>query len=177
MRAFFALALLAAPASAQEVRQTPEGAMRFLDTVAQQGSMFLSYHYASWPLFLLQYKIERIEPVGDCAILMSGKPHAVQLQGWPLYRAGSDQFDYGMKEFSERYQHKPMPVTIDFSKVTSITLTGSTAKSVNDQKTVLVKAGTAMGPIRLTDEALAKRVQYAMTFLKEACDKTVDTGF
>jgi hypothetical protein len=158
------------------VKQTPAGAVRFLDTLAQQGSLLVQYHYNTWPAYMLQYKVDRVTASAECSTVFSGRPHGVALAGWPTYMAGTANFAYGMKEFSERYKHNPLPWTIDWSKATSVTLAGLTAQHANDQQTVLVN-GPFFVPLRLPDQALAKRVQYAMTFLKEACDKTADTGF
>jgi hypothetical protein len=158
------------------VKQTPAGAIRFLDTLAQQGSLLVQYHYNTWPAYMLQYKVDRVTAPTECSAVFSGKPYGVALAGWPTYMAGTANFAYGMKEFAERYKHNPLPWTIDMSKVTSVTLAGLTAQHSNDQQTILVN-GPFFVPLRLPDQALAKRVQYAITFLKEACDKTAETGF
>lgn len=158
------------------IKQTPAGAVRFLDTLAQQGSLFVQYHYNDWPAYMLQYRVDRVSAGAECSTVFVGKPYAVALPGWPTYMAGTANFAYGMKEFSERYKHNPLPWTVDWSKVTSVTLGGLAAQQSNDEQTVLVN-GPVFVPLRLTDRALAKRLQYAMTFLKEACDKTADTGF
>lgn len=158
------------------IKQTPAGAIRFLDTLAQQGSLFVHYHYNIWPAYMLQYRVDRVSASSECSTVFSGKPYAVALPGWPTYMAGTANFAYGMKEFSERYKHNPLPWTVDWSKVTSVTLGGLAAQQANDEQTVLVN-GPVFVPLRLPDQALAKRLQYAMTFLKEACDKTSDTGF
>lgn len=74
------------------------------------------------------------------------------------------------------YRYEPFPWIVDWSRVSEISLGGLSAKHPNDQQTIIL-AGTRTIALRLPNAALAKRVHYAMQFLKERCDPTAETGF
>lgn len=158
------------------VKQTPAGAIRFLDTLAQQGSLTLLHHYQAWPSFTFTSRLEGVRRGSDCQALLSGRPEQISLPRGGTYSAGTPEFDSALRQIAGIYRHQPLPWVVDWSRVSSVTFGGYSAKHGYDQQTVLV-TGARPIELRLPDQALAKRVHYAITFLKEACDRTANTGF
>lgn len=158
------------------VRQTPAGAIRFLDTLAQQGSLTLLHHFQAWPAFTFTSKLDGVRRGSDCQALFSGRPEQISPARGGTYPAGTPEFDSALRQVAGMYRHQPLPWVIDWSRVSAVSFGGYSAKHGNDQQTVVV-TGTRPIELRLPDQALAKRVHYAITFLKESCDRTADTGF
>lgn len=172
------LALLtSSTATAQDAAQTPEGAQRFVSILAEKGSLKVFYHYLLWPRFNLIYRVTSAASAGQCVTRLEGVPSSMQLKGRPFFTAPSPAFENDFKAFLKSYTHTPLPIAIDWSQVTSISITGHTVGSANDGSTLWIVGSAGGTALYVGDAALTKRVHYALTFLKEHCDKTGETGF
>lgn len=158
------------------VKQTAAGAIRFLDTLAQQGSLTVLHHYQAWPSFTFSSKLQRVRRGNDCRAQFLGRPEFISLANGGSYPAGTPEFESALRQISGMYRYEPFPWIVDWSRVSDVSFGGLSAKHPNDQQTVSL-AGARPIALRLPSEALAKRVHYAMQFLKERCDPTAETGF
>ncbi len=158
------------------VKQTPAGAIRFLDTLAQQGSLTILHHYQAWPSFTLSSKLQRVRRGNDCQAQFLGRPEFISLSNSGSFPAGTPEFESALRQISGMYRHEPLPWIVDWSRISEVSFGGLSAKHPNDQQTVVL-SGTRAIALRLPNQALAKRVHYAVLFLKERCDPTADTGF
>lgn len=174
-------AVLAAPLSAQdEPQQTVEGAQRFLSVVAQNQRPRFMAHYYAWPTAGLEYSITSAA-AGDCTTQFSGQPFGYSRRSsvgsWTM--VGNAGWSADTFEVVRANNGLPrMPVTVDWSRVTSIAL-GAVVASTDDgsRHNVIINWSGGFFTIWTDDDALAKRVEYAANFLKAACDKTAETGF
>jgi hypothetical protein len=182
MRTLLALALLAAPAAAQEVQQTPEGAHRFLGLVPQQVRVTALPHRFVYPAAGIQYAIGSIREDGPCASIIEGKADAYAVRGYWTYDSNRG-FDARVPpRLAQQYNMLVPPYRIDWGSVSSIMLgdyavANPTGTSDAVGQIMLIHAGGTMVQLRIFDAVMAKRVQYAMQFLKESCDATAETGF
>jgi hypothetical protein len=180
------IGITAVPASAQDIQQTPEGAQRFLSTVIKQYEIVAVTTYNK-PKAHLAYRLTNAHSMGVCVTKFD--------TGWRIYADYLDRQDpiereSGQQGWSEaQYQRyirlagtQEPPFTIDWSRVNLLKIVTTTAPNKNissdgRNRRVAILEGTNVLVLILPDEDLAKRVQYAMQFLKEACDKTAETGF
>jgi hypothetical protein len=169
--------LVSSSAIGQGATQTPEGAQRFLSILAEQGALKIYYHYLLWPQFHLSYQVTSASSGGECVTRLEGVPDSIQFKGGLSSMVPSAGFDSDFRIFTRFYTHAPPPSAIDWSNVRSITITGPAAGATNDGLTLWITGGAGGSALYIGDAALTKRVHYALTFLKEHCDKTAETGF
>jgi hypothetical protein len=182
MRTLLAIALLATPAAAQEVQQTPEGAHRFLSLVPQQVRVTALPHRFVYPAAGIQYVIGSIRDDGPCASVIEGRADAYATRGYWTYDSHRG-FDARIPpRLAQQYNMRVPPYRIEWGSVSSITLgdyavANPTGISDAIGQIMLIQSGSTHVQLRIFDAAMAKRVQYAMQFLKESCDATAETGF
>ncbi len=188
-RYLFVLALLATPAAAQEAAiQTPEGAQRFLATLIDQYDVFAVTTY-SVPNVHLVYRLTGAGAGADGACRMTLTPDvrayfrnpgtAGQLEVRED-RPGWDEAEY--RRMLEIAGVPEPPFVIDWSRITGsrIVTTSAPEKAKSDDRArrVAIEQNARVPFVLIVpDEGLAKRLDYAIKFLKEHCDKTADTGF
>lgn len=178
MRALLPLALFAAAtsASAQDVEQTPANAHRFFELVASQNTISRYASYAAWPTFGLYYKVKGMTGEG-CESTIEAGTAFVALPNSEIVPDTSPQYSDMIAKVRKQANILPPPWRIDWSLVSSITLTGPHVKGENDSSTVVIRLPEVYHALRFSDKAIAKRAAYAAEFLKSACDKTAETGF
>ncbi len=160
------------------IKQTPAGAIRFLDTLAQQGALTILHLWNAGQGTEIYSKLEHVRRKSDCQAMLFGKLDRISSETGQSYQAGTPEFAYVIKQVSSRSLFGSPPYAIDWSKVLSVSYGGLSARSSNDEQTVLVNGPQGVElALRLPDRALAKRAHYAITFLREACDRTAETGF
>jgi hypothetical protein len=180
------LALGAPSAFAQETsvaveegaKQTPEGAQRFLTLIAEQQPVFVYPTRQTWPAFGAAYRAA-MAGNGTCETRVHGKL-ATYFNGKTWIPADSTQFNQGrLTALHTQYRVPAPPYTIDWSRVSSVQIVdGVAVNEVGTPGRVVLTSG-ASGSVQLLfeDPVTAKRVRYAMEFLKTHCDKTAETGF
>ena len=159
-------------------QQTAEGAHRFLALITEQQNIFAYPTRNSWPAFGAKYHVTMAQD-GPCATRVDGKVAAYTFgQGWVL--AGTPQFN-AKRLAALHAQHRvaPPPYTIDWSRVASVAIVNGVVPDAQDNPGQVVLTDGANGFVQLffADQTTAKRVRYAMEFLKLSCDKTAETGF
>jgi hypothetical protein len=187
------LAALSTPAVAQEApKQTVEGAHRFLKTVAEQHGLAFEFYNPTSDLYGNHVRwtgqhANTAAPVGGtkgfpamqamdvvgakCASTLVGK-------GWPsgtservlddIKGPRNDNLRLSRHiHFNVHLDEPPKDLTVNWSRVPGIN------REKHSARITLVKVGRVTAP---TVE-LATRVQYAMEFLRNACDPTASTGF
>lgn len=172
MRALFALALLAAPAAAQDVTQTPEGAQRFLALMAKTVVLQVEEPHRQNGQAFIHFHITKIAQGADvCTSRFDADPNHFAGSQIPANGRDFERFP----ALVARHGFSAPPFNIDWSKVQLSELTdpqnGNTHLVISspDRTLYMLALTTDVGP--------HKRIKYAMQFLKEACDKTADTGF
>lgn len=160
------------------VKQTPAGAIRFLDTLAQQGALTILHLWNLGQGTEVYSKIEQVRRKSDCQAVLFGRPDRISSETGKSYQAGTPEFAHVIKQVSKDSLFGFPPYAADWSKVLSVSYGGLSTSAPNDEQTVLVNGPSGMElALRLPDRALAKRAHYAITFLREACDRTAETGF
>ena len=191
MRVFAVAALAlssvaAGVASAQEIQQTPQGAQRFLSTLVNQYNIVAVTTYNRSKVHLA-YRLADAQSMGVCVTRFNSRSR-VYVDS--LDRQDPIERESGQQGWSEaqyrRYVQiagtKEPPFNVDWSRVTLLKIVTTTAPNKNvpsdgRNRRVAIQEGADVLVLILPDEDLAKRVQYAMQFLKEACDHTAETGF
>lgn len=173
------------PVRAQE--QTPEGAQSFLGILAGQGNLSMSRRqdniaavygwYKDWDLMSWRWDLDN----GDFRFYTSDVPPlrvtAVGSTDRCVSRVTFNLVSYS----SDRRSSSPPPaeplgstnLDVNWSKVANIYRSGQSIEIRGGYLRIL------LGDIRFNfpDENLAKRAEYAMEFLRLACDPTKQTGF
>jgi len=173
---------MAAPAAAQETpEQTVEGAQQFLAALAGRGQLVHNAHYFAYPAVALVYRVTSLEP-DQCRMKISGHPYAYVAQpnnNDPWVKSGDKNWSSSRFEnLRVRHDLPPLPAEVDWSRVTKILLTMGAEKSESGSyQTVLIQWSGGFLTLDTPDLNLARRIEYAANFLKEACDPTAATGF
>jgi len=172
-----AATLVSAPFSASaQAEQTPEGAVRFLRVLAENGSLLVDAEYLGVfsPAVRLTpetgesrrqwgpaRRIALFEETGPCTSRYT-------LETPPSTFKPGDREYYSMSLTPE-----PMPpVTLDLSQVTTV------RASTGEEETLIFLEGAEPGfRFSVADDNLRPRVTYALEFLRQRCDRTADTGF
>lgn len=171
--ASLALALVfAAPSAAQE--QTPENAQKFLAQIGGLGQLVYASHTARFGYDQGAYSDES----GTHYFPKPAFPATEVVASSPC----STQFKYTDTHFSSSQgasTQRAMGGYINWSRVASVTVSGAEVEVVSPTSP---DVASLLGPsfyerFTLPNEALAKRVGYAMEFLRLSCDQTEGTGF
>lgn len=182
-----AVLLVIPGAAADEIAQTPEGAQLFLATLVRQYEIGVVTTY-SWPSAHLAYSLTSADEDGRCRTRFEGGP-AAYVDGIGTDRPNQVSRD-SPRWSEERYRRylasgrtAEPPFEIDWTRVLPVELVDNSApgKLGSDQRLrrVLVSEGSRRHSLvfLFPDEAIARRAQYAMQFLTEACDQSAETGF
>lgn len=174
-------ALVAAPLGAQdEPQQTVEGAQRFLSVLAANKQLIFEAHYYAWPTVGLEYRLDGAI-AGDCKTQFTGQPAAFSRRSsvgtWTS--AGAAGWNPATFETVRANNNlSRLPITVDWSRVTSVSVVARVASTDDGSRgNVLINWAGGFLTLNASDNALAKRIEYAANFLKAACDKTAETGF
>lgn len=173
-------------------RQTPENAHRFLSLIAEQSEIKTDPGLPR--MDAVAYRV-RFSQVDACATRIEGEAYAYMRNGVWVGRGvrptggGGNGLIAGLiagavqpPRFDPRQVERVLqandlvgpPWVIEWNRVSSVQLR-SAETWPNRVISVAGSGGERM--LFLQDEATAKRVQYAMQFLKEYCDRTAETGF
>lgn len=185
-------AVLPAPVLAQEApKQTVEGAHRFLRTVAEQHGMEFELFFPEHAAYANRARYVRKSFLNDatdagyvdfppikmkemsgakCDSTLQGKDLPVSSRESELQGAVLRLRDYPTAKqfYNVKLDTPPTTLTVNWSRVPGIERNDKASTQIT-----LVKVGRVTVP---TVE-LAARVQYAMEFLRNACDPTAATGF
>jgi hypothetical protein len=175
--AFISVFCLLSPVSAQEVEQTPENAQKFLSLIGESRDVKINFSRHRWPDFSAEYRVQ-FSRAGECATQVDGKPFAYFDGAWRY--EGTSNFDARFKSLMQRHTLAGPPWTIDWTKVGSITIVDGLIpdSALHPGQVIVVRyGGKAFVQFVISDQATAKRVHYAMEFLRVACDRTAETGF
>lgn len=182
-----AVLLMTSGATGEEIEQTPEGAQLFLSTLVRQYEMGVVTTYSS-PSAHLVYLLTSADQDGVCRTRFDGDAQ-VYVEGTGTERPvavnkGSPQWsEEKYRRFLSMSRTAEPPFVIDWSRVLPLELVDSSAPgklgSDKEMRRVLVSQGSRSRPLvfLFPDEAIARRAQYAMQFLKEHCDQSAETGF
>lgn len=179
-----AAALLSGPAARGQdaPQQTVEGAHRFLALFSDQQLIKLNPVRGVWPRFGVEYKASFTKK-SDCETTVGGALRAYYTpnQGWVM--VGTPQFEQRRFESLGTRNGVPLPylpVTIDWSRVSSVSIVDSIiddGTSPFPGMVVSLQTPTWQARFTMPDAPSAQRLEYAMEFLKAACDQTAETGF
>jgi hypothetical protein len=171
-----AFAAMTSSAIAQEVEQTTENAQRFLTLIGESRDIRYNLSRTGWPNWSAEYKAQ-FARMSECETQVNGTPFAFYDGSW-RYR-DSTNFDTRFAAQIARYKPIVPPFKIPWAKVSSVTIVGGLTADSSDYpgQVVLITTKNATVQFWISDTATAKRVQYAMEFLRVACDETAETGF
>lgn len=174
---------LAVPAHAQE--QTVEGAQKFLQVLASQGHLTLSRRSEghSWDIFtwvddtktdgriysksMSELKVASVTSAARCRTAFN-----VNYFDYEVTYSGSTMMPPRMTSDG------PQNITINWEKVAAAVREGnSIVLQGNDYRTDMSFDGYTQYRINLPTEDLAKRVEYALEFIRMSCDPAAATGF
>jgi hypothetical protein len=169
--------LCASSAIAQEVQQTPEGAHRFLALISENQKVILNYSRFRFPEFTAEYRIQFVR-ASECQTSIEGQPTGYAFdRNWQ--QPDSYNFQARITAYMQRYNLPTPPLHVDWSKVGSVEIANGLIADNSELygRVILIRQSGGLIQTLYEDQATAKRVQYAMQFLKEACDQTAETGF
>ena len=183
----FAAALAIASVESQEIAaaqeapaQTAENAHRFLSLIGQQHPIML-YPARYRADFRLEYGNVEFATNAVCTTTVAAGLRAYTPAGRPWIFWNAPNFNQRRleQELATR-QISPPPYEIDWSKVASVTLNDTLIEGGAadvPQRGILIVMQSGFIQLAFQDAATARRVHYAMEFLKAHCDRTAETGF
>ena len=153
--------------------QTVDGARRFLNLLAEDGHLEMqSWNKSGW---MVSYKATSVD-FAQCQSTFMGTPYGYPDQAgnfiYPNSTAWSEPAFYAVVAGREI---PTAPYTLEWSKIAAI----STYKpgQYDTERAVAISGSDKHLYLKLPTPELAKRVRYAVEFIKASCDRTAETGF
>lgn len=162
-----------AGAAAPATTQTVEGARRFLNLLAEDGHLEMqSWNKTGW---MVSYKATSVD-FSQCRSTFTGTPYGYPDQAgnmiFPNSTAWSEPAFYAAVAGREI---PTAPYTLEWSKIAAVSTYKPT--QYDSERAVAISGSDRHFYLKLPTPDLAKRVRYAVEFIKASCDRTAETGF
>jgi hypothetical protein len=184
--------LLGTPAIAEDTpQQTVEGAHEFMRRVTLQFNF--SSQQPQQPTFFNYYDKMRIEPSSRCTSAISrdlvwrigtvtsdsNQSEDASIDRYLSTYLNTYQISNGVEFSNSTKSYHRSTRAVDWSSVSAVEIVSAKAYGALDEqkRVVVVRSQPQAISLMAADVTLAKRLAYAMEFLRAACDISAETGF